>query len=178
MDYSQAQRQGFILGFKEAFPHSNIDPVTLLRGCYYHYKQSVQRLISNHSIVPHGSDMEFLDLTNTMYNAKSEKTFERAVQQLRDDFPNCERWLKWWTRDEVASMIFRSKDALKKELQEANTRTTNGIEAFHRDLYRIVQRKKSIMDTLRNIFCYLQSIEADFESFDDAFKVKDLRKQR
>ena len=117
-------------------------------------------------------------MTNTMYNAKSEKTFERAVQQLRDDFPNCERWLKWWTRDEVASMIFRSKDALKKELQEANTRTTNGIEAFHRDLYRIVQRKKSIMDTLRNIFCYLQSIEADFESFDDAFKVKDLRKQR
>ncbi|KAG2224380.1 hypothetical protein INT45_006780 [Circinella minor] len=160
MDYSQAQRQGFILGFKKHFP-----------------KQSVQRLVSNHSIVPHGSDTEFLDLTSTMYNAKSEKTFERAVQQLHDNFPNCARWLKWWTRDQVASMIFRSKDALKKELQEANTRTTNGIEAFHRDLYRIVQRKKSIMVTLRNIFCYLRSIEADFESFDDAFKVKDSRKQ-
>ncbi|KAI7847023.1 hypothetical protein BDC45DRAFT_576300 [Circinella umbellata] len=115
MDYSQAQRQGFILG---------------------KVSKDLSQIIR---LSPHGSDMEFLDLTNTMYNAKSEKTFERAVQQLRDDFPNCEHWLKWWTRDEVASMIFRPKDALKKELQEANTRTTNGIEAFHRDLYRIVQ---------------------------------------
>ncbi|KAI7855769.1 hypothetical protein BDC45DRAFT_504667 [Circinella umbellata] len=46
-----------------------------------------------------------------------------------------------------------------------------------RYLYRIVQRKKAIIVTLRNIFYYLQSIEADFIYFDDAFKVKDSRKQ-
>ncbi|KAG2220292.1 hypothetical protein INT45_009925 [Circinella minor] len=46
-----------------------------------------------------------------------------------------------------------------------------------RDLYRMVQRKKAIIVTLRNIFYYLQSIEPDFVSFDDAFKVKDSRKQ-
>ena len=75
-------------------------------------------------------------------------------------------------------MIFRSKDALKKELQESECRTTNGIEALHRDLYRIVERKKSIIVTLRSMFCYPQSIENDFECFDNAFKVKDAVKKR
>ena len=75
-------------------------------------------------------------------------------------------------------MIFRSKDALKKELQESECRTTNGIEALHRDLYRIVERKKSIIVTLRSMFCYPQSIENDFKYFDNAIKVKDAMKKR
>lgn len=170
MDFSQAQRAGMFLAFREAFPQSAIDPSTLLRGCYHHYRQSVQRLISNHAIVPLGSA--------DFYNARSETTFGQAVRQLWEEFPNCERCLKWWTKDEVAAMIFRSKDALKKELQVSDCRTTNGIEALHRDLYHIVERKKSITFTLHNMFCYLQSIENDFECFDNAFKVKDAVKKR
>ncbi|KAG2216208.1 hypothetical protein INT45_011161 [Circinella minor] len=177
MDFSQAQRAGMFLAFKEAFPQSTIDPSTLLRGCYHHYQQSVQRLVSNHAIVPVESKDVILDLTSLMYNARSEQSFNRAVEQLRDEFPTCERWIQWWTKDEIAAMIFRSKDALKKELQESNCRTTNGIEALHHDLYRIIERKKPIIFTLRQMFSYLQSIEVDFECFDNGVKVKDAAKK-
>ena len=136
------------LAFKEAFPQSTIDPSTLLRGCYHHYQQSVQRLVSNHAIVPVESKDVILDLTSLMYNARSEQSFNRAVEQLRSEFPTCERWIQWWTKDEIAAMIFRSKDALKKELQESNCRTMNGIEAFHRDLYHIIDRLRLISNAL------------------------------
>ncbi|KAG2212522.1 hypothetical protein INT45_011168 [Circinella minor] len=74
-------------------------------------------------------------------------------------------------------MIFRSKDALKKKLQESNCRTTNGIEVLHCDLYRIIEQKKPIIFILRQMFSYLQSIEVDFECFDNGVKVKDVAKK-
>ena len=94
MDFSQAQRAGMLLALKEAFPQSTIDPSTLLRSCYHHYRQSVQRLVSNHAIVPLESTDVFLDLTSLMYNARSDQTFNQAVEHLRDETPNCERWLR------------------------------------------------------------------------------------
>ncbi|KAI7846704.1 hypothetical protein BDC45DRAFT_409696, partial [Circinella umbellata] len=139
MDFSQAQRQGFLTAFQEAFPTSNILPESLLKGCYHHWKQSVQRIVSNHAVVPPGYDVDFIDLTDIMYNSLGSNAYDRAVQQIRDDFPNAKKWLNWWVREEIAGMIFRSKQWLKDELQAHPTRTTNSIEAFHRDLYRIVE---------------------------------------
>ncbi|KAI9255270.1 hypothetical protein BDA99DRAFT_562530 [Phascolomyces articulosus] len=138
MDFSQAQREGFLMAYREAFPYINISPESLLKGCYHHFKQSVQRIISNHAIVPAGSDVDFRDLTNAMYNAESEKAYDRTVRNIRDDYPNAKKWLDWWTRDEIAGMIFKY-------------------------LYRIVQRKKPMIETLYQIFTYLRSSEKDLE---------------
>ncbi|KAG2208376.1 hypothetical protein INT45_001999, partial [Circinella minor] len=97
-----AQRQGFLTAFREAFPTTHILPKSLLKGCYYHWKQSVQRIVSNHAVVPPGYD-------------------------IREDFPNAKKWLDWWVHEEVAGMIFKSKGWLKDELQAHPTRTTNDI---------------------------------------------------
>ena len=63
-------------------------------------------------------------------------------------------------------MIFRSQHALKEQLQQHPTRTTNGVEAFHRDLYRIVEKAKPVIDTLKQIFSYLRVTERDLERID------------
>ncbi|KAG2214829.1 hypothetical protein INT45_003584, partial [Circinella minor] len=147
MDFSQAQRQGFPAAFREAFPTTHILPESLLKGCYHHWKQSVQRIVGNHAVVPPGYDVDFIDLTDIMYNSMGSNAYDRAVQQIREDFPNAKKWLDWWVHEEVAGMIFKSKGWLKDELQAHPTRTTNGIEAFHRDLYRIVESKKSPCET-------------------------------
>ena len=47
----------------------------------------------------------------------------------------------------------------------------NGVEARHRDLYRIVQKKKPLMQTLHQIFYYLQSSELDLEFVDAGGRV-------
>lgn len=59
-------------------------------------------------------------------------------------------------------MIFPSCEGLKADLRDHTTRTTNGVESFHRDLYRIVQKKRSIVPTLYQICAYLENEERNF----------------
>ncbi|KAG2218529.1 hypothetical protein INT45_000955 [Circinella minor] len=146
------------MGFRKVFHTSNILPESLLKRCYHHWKQSVQRIVSNHAVVPPGYDVDFIDLTEIMYNSMGSDAYGRAVQQIRDDFPN-------------------AKKCLKDELQAHPTRTTNGIEPFHRDLYRIVESKKPVIDTMYQIFVYLNSIELGFDHVKNGGRADDRRKK-
>lgn len=75
-------------------------------------------------------------------------------------------------------MIFVSQHALQETLQNHHTRTTNGVEAFHHDLYRFVQRKKPIIETLRQIFNYLANEEANIKNVDKEYKIDYKSKPR
>ncbi|KAG2222142.1 hypothetical protein INT45_007578 [Circinella minor] len=70
-----------------------------------------------------------------------------------------------------AAMIFRPHEVLQPELQDHRIRTSNRTESFHRDLYRIVQTKQSILDTLPHIFSYLKNDAANFERIDKGFQI-------
>lgn len=176
MDFSVAQRVGFFQAFIEFFPTSKIDPATLLKGCYHHWRQSVQRVIGNYAVVPLGCQDDFDDLVNVMYNAKGNNAYQSAVAQIRAEFPKAEKWLNWWTNDAVAAMIFKSQSVLKDQLRDHPTRTSNGIEAFHRTLYRIIVKRQPVLETLKHIFCYLRDTEADLEHVDNGWKVDYDRK--
>ncbi|KAG2226074.1 hypothetical protein INT45_011691 [Circinella minor] len=95
-------------------------------------KQSVQQIVSNHAVVPPGYDVDFIDLTEIMYNSMGSNAYDRAAHP---------------------------------------TRTTNGIEPFHRDLYRIVESKKPVIDTMYQIFVYLNSIELDFDHVKNVYDI-------
>ena len=176
MDFSLAQRNGFIAAFEATFPVSRISANSLLKGCYHRWCQSIQWLVSYHAIVLPEKKTDFEDLTHIMYMIKGKNGFQLAVHQLWKEFPNAERWLDWWTHDGVAAMIFQSKEILKDQLANNATRTTNGIEAFHRDLYHVVQ-KKLIVDTLKQIFSYLQNTKGFFSCFDAGAKIDDTKKK-
>ncbi|KAG2206792.1 hypothetical protein INT45_002568, partial [Circinella minor] len=137
----------------------------------------IQRIISNHAIVPPGRDVDFIDYTDQMYNAAGEKSYNWAVQQICNDYPNTKKWLDWWTRNEIAGMIFKLKGWLKDELQNHPCRTSNGVEALHRDLYHIVEKKKPVIETLHQIFSYLRSSGLDLEFVDAGGRVDYNRKK-
>lgn len=159
VDFSDAQRKGFCEAYKELVRDG--DAEKYLKGCYYHFQQSVQRLASNHAIVPIGYDKQFREYATTMSTTSSKHIFDGAVAAIQESFPNAKRWIAWWTNPKIATMIFPSQSMMKEELLNHPTRTTNGVESFHRDLYRIVAKNKSLIPTIRQIFAYLQSQDAN-----------------
>ncbi|KAG2216612.1 hypothetical protein INT45_000412 [Circinella minor] len=102
--------------------------------------------------------------------------FQNTVSMILKEFPKVKNWINWWTQPINAAMIFRSHEVLQPELQDHHIRISNGTESFHRDLYRIVQTKQSILDTLPHIFSYLKNDAANFERVDKGTNSKNISK--
>lgn len=124
-----------------------------------------------HIVVPVDQDQTFVEYTKTMYGTTSKHIFDAAVKSLLEAFPKTEAWVRRWTRQDIARMIFKSQQVLLPDFADHQARTTNGVEAFHRDLYRIVQKDKPIVPTLREIFQYLSNDEANLAQFQKVFTV-------
>lgn len=115
VDYSAAQNQGFIRAYISVHLelNSNDDQMktkarakSLLQGCLQHLRQSVTRVSRNHSIVKHEDQYRFRALTLLLIEEPIASDFEKAKNDLLTEFPNCKRWLNWWSSPDVASMIF------------------------------------------------------------------------
>ncbi|KAG2219291.1 hypothetical protein INT45_011306 [Circinella minor] len=171
VDFSAAQRAGFIAAFEESFPLARVLARNLLKGCYFHYQQSVERVSKNGAVVIHERREEFIDYTYLLYTAMTIAVFQNTANMILREFPRVKNWINWWTQPMNAVMIFRSHEVLQPELQDHHIRTFNGTESFHRDLYRIVQTKQSILDTLPRIFSYLKNDAANFERIAKGFQI-------
>ncbi|KAG2216101.1 hypothetical protein INT45_001363 [Circinella minor] len=171
VDFSAAQRAGFIAAFEESFPFARVPARSLLKGCYFHYQQSVEQISKNGAVVDHEWRDEFIDYTHLLYTAMTMTVFQNTANMILKEFPGVKNWINWWTQPMNAAMIFRSHKVLQPELQDYHIRTSNGTESFHRDLYQIIQTKQSILDTLPYIFSYLKNDAANFERVDKGFQI-------
>ncbi|KAG2191986.1 hypothetical protein INT47_000778 [Mucor saturninus] len=151
MDFSQAQREGFYQAFKSCFPDSGILPTRLLKGCYMHWKQYVQRIISNHSLVPAENSNQFNSLTYKLLKTTVEEVFVETAQSMIREFPNVRRWFQWWLQLTISSMIFNCRTMLSDALCKRSSRTSNAIESYHSALYRLILKRKALNVSLRLI---------------------------
>ena len=160
VDFSAAQ----IFGFVEAFNshYKSIDAYCYLKGCYMHWMQSVQRIVSNYNVVPLATRKNFLRLVSTLRRSTDVSEFNETIATLKEIYPNCLRWLKWWLQPSVSSMIFRSVSKQNERLLNHDTRTSNAVEAYHRVLYRVIQCNQSVDIALEYI---LQYCKTDGNSF-------------
>ena len=163
MDFSQAQRAGLFQAFASSFPFSKIKPEVYLKGCYYHWKNSVERILKNGQLISTDQVNSFLEYTKTMYEANVPGIFDAVVKGLLKDFPSIQEWVSWWLKPEISSMIFRSKSLMRDQLLWNTTKTTNGVEAFHRNIYRLIQKDKPILTTLPQLFNYLRTEEHNIQ---------------
>lgn len=115
VDYSAAQRQGFILAYmsvrlsRNPFDDQHISEATaksLLKGCAQHFRASVTRIAINHSIVNQEEENRFRFLTKSLVTTPDLELFERDKELLITEFPNCIKWITWWSQADVARMIF------------------------------------------------------------------------
>ncbi|CEP08681.1 hypothetical protein [Parasitella parasitica] len=68
-------------------------------------------------------------------------TFVETVLELSVNFPNCRRWLRWWLQPSVSSMIFKYSSKTKPSLAAHPMRTSNSVEAFHKESFQDIAKK-------------------------------------
>jgi len=143
VDFSDSQRRGFIEAVEALWRLVCTNPWTeavkrafmlKLKGCYFHYCQSVTSCCKNSRVVPNGMEAEFKKLANTMYTATTMDQFNAAVTTLGQRFQRAGKWLSWWTAPAHAGLIFPAFRAsqLGEDLKKFhNMPTTNNINESH-----------------------------------------------
>lgn len=93
MNFSQAPREGFYQAIRSSFESTDVHPDCLLKGCYLHWKQSVQRIESNHAIVSPDKAAQFFSLTYKLNRSTVEDIFVETAKTINKEFPNARSWL-------------------------------------------------------------------------------------
>ncbi|KAI8878261.1 hypothetical protein K501DRAFT_336871 [Backusella circina FSU 941] len=101
MDFSPSQARGFIDPFQaRKMLHGKsvtekYDGLQYLKGCFYHWIQSVRRIASSYSDVPPKKSKMFLELALQLRTTTDEDIFQKTISEIETEFPATESWLKW-----------------------------------------------------------------------------------
>jgi len=105
MDFSKAQREGFIEAVTDLFS-SNRDPRNreelrdigekLIQGCEEHFRRSITRYSRISSVVLVSRRDEFIIKAQKLIEIKSLDEFQSIVQWILDKFPNTANWIEYW----------------------------------------------------------------------------------
>jgi hypothetical protein len=106
MDFSEAERSGFILGFIEFWmTHGdNTHTIselqsaaeTLLCGCSEHFRSGVTRISKISAVVPAGKGEAFKSRALALLDAPDTDQFLLRAALISRDFPLTAPWLNWW----------------------------------------------------------------------------------
>ena len=114
-----------------------------------HWKQSVQRIVSNHAVVSPEKAQRFLNLAYNMQRTTVNAVFDETIQNMLREFPNSRPWLQWWLQPSIASTILSCRFLMKESLRKHDSRTSNAIELYHSALYGLIPTKKPLATSLR-----------------------------
>jgi hypothetical protein len=154
VDFSDSQKNGFVMAVKQLWQEHCRAEFTEedsrrflanLKGCYFHFMQSVRNVKNNGNIVPASKVSEFEALTNEMYRATTMQVFESTVNEIRQKFPKSKTWINWWTQPGHRILIFAAcrSSELEEELRNFyNMPTTNNVvESNNRNVNRFLSYK-------------------------------------
>ena len=115
VDFSEAQRNGFATAYANffisrlpareqcqgSFDHLQKRALGLLKGCAFHFEQSVERVRSNSSFAV-GDKSLFSKLIRELRETIDIDAFLEVADKILKKFPKCRHWLKWWLRCDIA----------------------------------------------------------------------------
>ncbi|KAF5379487.1 hypothetical protein D9615_006638 [Tricholomella constricta] len=162
MDFSQAERLGFITAFVEFWyrrPDSNRSreelqdaAEKLLRGCAEHFRAGVTRVSRITGAVPPEKAEDFVKRAMSLLHAADTDEFCSRLALLARDFPKLMDWFNWWSRPSHAMMLFGSERKMDADLWDAIPATTNAEEAMHWKLYRACGRDHAFLEGLASLY--------------------------
>jgi hypothetical protein len=173
MDFSQAQREGFILAFIDLYTELGDERdddelrqagEALLKGCAEHFRQALTRASNIHAVIEAGSRNDFVLRAHHLSSATEYEDFERIGRSLYKDYPRIINFLDWWLSPVRAMMIIKSKRVMEQELWTSLPDTTNGAEGGHWSIYCTVGTNHSLLSGLEALDAVSQTLERQAKS--------------
>jgi hypothetical protein len=162
MDFSEAERNGFINGFtsfwlgREDDDRSESDlreaARRVLRGCKEHFRAGVTRLSRINGVIPPATREIFVSRALELVSTPTSEEFLEYARLIIRDFPETATWLAWWLRPAHASMLFESQKVMDPKIWESIPDTTNAEEAMNWKLYSAAGRNHDFFNGLNGLY--------------------------
>ena len=125
----------------------------MLKGCLFHYKQSVVRMSK---YISETDTQKFYKNANLMSTCECDVKYRRAVRVIMSiDTPKVQTWAKWWTRPENARKIFPSQMSNALAINP-HLPSTNNAEPINADEARAAPSRKSICPAIFHSYNYVK----------------------
>lgn len=162
MDFSDAERSGFIQAFIEFWSITpgnqrseeelRVAGHRLLKGCQEHFRAGITRVSRISAAVPPEMAPFFVARARALLNAPNSEEFVSRAQLIISEYPKLKAWMDWWTRPEHAAMLFESERTMDVKLWESMPATNNAEEAMHWKLYSCCGRNHELLDGLMGLY--------------------------
>jgi hypothetical protein len=107
MDFSEAQRNGFINAFVHFWStygntrnrtdtELRTSAAKLLRGCREHFRANITRISRIDAVIPHASAEQFKTQASALLDVADAKIFLELASSLVKEFPKIAPWISWW----------------------------------------------------------------------------------
>lgn len=174
MDFSEAERVGFIHAFRDFWrvrddntrtpEELEIAAKRLLKGCLEHYRAAVTRIGRITAIISPEHQEDFKTRALDLVNLPTPAAFRDEAMRLVRDFPKIKSWMDWWTRPEHASMLFESEREMDIKIWRSLPNTTNAEEAMHWKMYSAAGRDHLFMEGLKAMYGVAVYFERMYEA--------------
>ncbi|EGG04514.1 uncharacterized protein MELLADRAFT_88787 [Melampsora larici-populina 98AG31] len=155
VDFSQAQKVGFMSAYMEVFNVDRDVALSKLHGCSQYFSQAVTCLKKNRSIVRFDLKDDWEAKCKALLKPDTPgNTLEMKFAKLFLEFLNAKKWLDWWCTADTQAMLFPGRKRMPlddpplsddesdgeklltvKEIKKKLHSTTNGQESMHRVYY-------------------------------------------
>lgn len=171
MDFSEAQKQGFIEAFiqiqTEISPNRTAEELRqaaemLIKGCGEHYRAGVTRVSNISAVIPPDQKEEFKQVATSLTNSQSLSEFLEKVEYLLREFPLCKSWLEWWLRH--GRILFPALAAMDLSQFYSLPYTTNAQESMHHKLYAQAGKHHDFYPGIQGLYRFALMYEEEFKA--------------
>jgi hypothetical protein len=174
VDFSLAERNGFISAFVEFWRHWEPNGRTvaelrkigskLLKGCVQHFRNQIARVKKISGVVDPSQTDVFENYAKKLLKCTSVPEFTAHANEFIRTFPKAESWIRWWMHPPHARMLFPCYRIMDLELWNSLPGTKNPEEAMHWKLYAALGRHLALLEGLKALVAFAEYYRTQFEA--------------
>ena len=161
MDFSEAERGGFIGGFitfwmmrpdnTRTRQELQVSAEHLLKGCREHFRAGVTCVSRISGAVADEQREPFAKRALALLDAPNSEEFIAHAALLVRDFPRLASWMEWWMRPAHASMLFESERKMDIDIWNSLPADNNAEESMHWKLYSACGRDHNFLEGMYSL---------------------------
>ena len=182
VDFSKAQKNAFITAYIKLFRNDHIKNYSeeslrekannMIKGCSFHFFQSVERISKNGSIIPNYDRERFKQSCDILKATDNPVTYNSIVEEMKSRYPKAKAWIAWFTNDSIATMIFPACSGMDQNLFNSLPSTTNGQESLHKLFKSIGGKHNEIVNGLYKLLLIAESMRKDVELLETGITIR------